>query len=75
VSTASATNDLAGAVAASLLRPEGRARSRVYRAGDALFTRVAAALRVEAQGAGEAARAVIIGELTKRVLAQEGGTG
>jgi Fic family protein len=75
VSTASATNDLAGAVAAGLLRPEGRARSRVYRAGAALYPRVAAALRVEVEGAGEAARAVIIGEVTKRVLAQEGGTG
>ncbi len=75
VSTASATNDLAGATAAGLLRAEGRARSRVYRAGDALNASVAAVLRVPVQEAGEAARAAIIGELTKRVLAQSEGAG
>jgi len=37
VSPATATNDLAAAVAAGLLRPQGRARSRTYRAADGLY--------------------------------------
>jgi len=69
VSPATATNDLAGAVAAGLLRPEGRARSRTYRAGDELYRRVGAALGVPVEGQGEPARAVIVGELTRRAAA------
>ena len=67
VSPATATNDLAAAVAAGLLRPEGRARSRRYQAGDGLYPRIGAALGVRVDGSGDAARAIIIGELTKRV--------
>jgi len=69
VSPATATNDLAGAVAAGLLRPEGRARSRTYCAGAELYRRVGAALGVPVEGQGEPARAVIVGELTRRAVA------
>jgi len=69
VSPATATNDLAGAVAAGLLRPEGRARSRTYLAGDELYRRIGAALGVPVEGQGEPARAVIVGELTRRAVA------
>ena len=66
VSAATATNDFAAAVAAGLLRPEGRARSRIYRAGEGLYRQVGAALGVPVNESGDAARAIIIGELTKR---------
>ncbi len=68
VSSATATNDLAAAVAAGLLRPEGRARSRIYRAGQGLYSRIGAALGVRVDESGDAARAIIIGEVTKRVM-------
>ena len=48
---------------AGLLRPEGRARSRTYRAGDALYSRVATALGLRVETSGDAGRAIIIGEL------------
>jgi Fic family protein len=67
VSPATATNDLAAAVAAGLLRPEGKARSRRYQAGEGLYPRIGSALGVKVNDAGEPARAIIIGELTKRV--------
>ena len=67
VSSATATNDLAAAVAAGFLRPEGRARSRIYRAGEGLYPRIGAALGVQVAESGDPARAIIIGELTKRV--------
>jgi hypothetical protein len=70
VSPATATNDLAAAVAAGLLRPEGRARSRTYRAGDGLHLRIGDALGVPLDAPGDASRAVIIGELTRRVAAE-----
>jgi Fic family protein len=70
VSPATATNDLAAAVAAGLLRPEGRARSRRYQAGERLYPRIGAALGVAIEESGAAARAVIIGELTKRVASE-----
>ena len=70
VSPATATNDLAAAVAAGLLRPEGRARSRRYRAGERLYPQIGAALRVPIDEPGDAARAIIIGELTKRVASE-----
>jgi len=73
VSPATATNDLAAAVAAGLLRPEGRARSRTYRAGYELHLRVAAALGIRVDESGEASRAIIIGELTRRAAAGGGG--
>lgn len=69
VSTATVTNDLAAAVASGLLRSEGRARSRRYQAGTNLYPRIAAALGVRVEAAGDMARAIIIGELTKRVVA------
>jgi len=70
VSPATATNDLAGAVAAGLLCPEGRARSRTYRAGAELHRRIGAALAVPVEGQGDPARAAIVGELTRRALAE-----
>jgi Fic family protein len=66
VSPATATNDLAGAVAAGFLRPQGKARSRRYRAGAGLYSRIGAALKVRVDEAGDASRAIIIGELTRR---------
>ena len=70
VSPATATNDLATAVAAGLLRPEGRARSRRYQAGDGLYPRIGAALGVQVNESGAPARAIITGELTKRVASE-----
>jgi Fic family protein len=67
VSPATATNDLAAAVAAGLLKPEGQARSRRYGAGDTLHARIGAALGVRVDGTGDAARSVIVGELSQRV--------
>jgi Fic family protein len=67
VSPATATNDLAAAVAAGLLRPEGKGRSRRYVTGAGLHARLGAALGVSVGDAGESARATIIGELTRRV--------
>lgn len=75
VSPATATNDLGGAVAAGLLRPEGRARSRRYRAGDGLYQRIGSALGVHTDESDEAARAIIIGELTKRVASERSEVG
>ncbi len=69
VSPATATNDLAAAVAAGLLRPEGWARSRTYLAGDELYRRIGATLGVHVEGRGDPARAVIVGELTRRAAA------
>ena len=67
VSVATATKDLAAVVAAGLLRPVGRARSRTYHAGTGLYARIGAALGVPANESSEAARGTIIGELTRRV--------
>lgn len=73
VSPATATNDLAGAVAAGLLRPEGKGRSRRYQAGDGLYPKIGAALGVHVHEPGEMGKAIIIGELSKRVAS--GGRG
>src|SRR5437016_459937 len=70
VSPATASNDLAAAVAAGFLRPEGKARSRRHQAGDGLYPRIGAALGVRAGESGDPARAIIIGELTKRVATE-----
>jgi len=70
VSPATATNDLAAAVAAGLLRPEGRARSRTYHAGAELHRRIGAALGVPVEEQGPPARAAIVGELTRRAVAE-----
>ena len=67
VSVATATKDLAALVAAGLLRPVGRARSRTYHAGTGLYARIGASLGVPVNESGEAARGTIIGELTRRV--------
>jgi Fic family protein len=67
VSPATATNDLAAAVAAGLLRPEGQARSRRYGAGETLHARIGAALGVQVDAPGDAARSIIIAELSRRV--------
>ncbi|HET8577141.1 MAG TPA: hypothetical protein VFO18_08590 [Methylomirabilota bacterium] len=67
VSVATATTDLAAAVAAGLLRTIGRARSRTDHAGAALYARIGAALGVPVNESGDPARGTIIGELTKRV--------
>jgi len=75
VSPATATNDLAAAVAAGLLRSEGRARSRRYRAGDGLYQRIGSALGLKVDESGEPARAIIIGELTKRVASERAEAG
>ena len=70
VSVATATKDLAGAVAAGLLRPVGKARSRSYHAGKGLYARIGAALGVPVHESGDSARGTIIGELTKRVASE-----
>lgn len=70
VSVATATKDLAVAVASGLLRPVGRARSRTYQAGEALYARIGTALGVPVTESGEPARGTIIGELTKRVASE-----
>ena len=67
VSVATATKDLAAVVAAGLLRPIGRARSRTYHAGTGLYARIGAALGIPVNESSEAARGTIIGELTRRV--------
>jgi Fic family protein len=67
VSPATATTDLAAAVAAGLLRPQGKARSRRYLAGNSLYQRIGMGLGVPVDAPGEPGRAIIIGELTKRV--------
>lgn len=67
VSPATATNDLGAAVAAGFLRPVGRARSRRYEAGDDLYRRIGSALGLKVDESGDAARAIIIGQLTRRV--------
>lgn len=73
VSIATATKDLAAAVAAGFLRPSGRARSRIYHAGGNLYARLAASLAVALADSGDAARATLIGEITKRVAAERSG--
>lgn len=72
VSTATATNDLAAAVAAGLLRPEGDGRSRRYLAGPRLYSAIAQVLGLGARGEldPELGRAWIIGELTTRASAE-----
>lgn len=70
VSVATATNDLAAAVAAGLLRPVGRARSRSYHAGGSLYARIGSTVGVPVNESGEPARGLIIGELTKRVASE-----
>lgn len=67
---ATATKDLAAAVAAGLLRPVGRARSRTYDAGETLYARIGATLGVPVNESGDPARGTTIGELKKRVASE-----
>jgi hypothetical protein len=71
VSTATATNDLAAAVAAGLLRPVGRGRSRKYVAGPRLYSSLASILGLDERRGIDAAegRSWIVGEMTKRASA------
>lgn len=67
VSVASATNDLAGSVAARVLRPEGQGRARRYLAGSELFARVGEVLGIDDVPEDEAsARQMIVRVLTER---------
>jgi Fic family protein len=75
VSVATATKDLAAAVAAGLLRPVGRARSREYHAAAGLHARLGAALNVPLEASGEPARRALLGELARRVAAGEAPAG
>ena len=72
VSAATATNDLAAAVAAGLLRPVGRGRSRKYEAGPRLYSSLASVLGLGERRAIDAAqgRAWIVGAMTKRASAE-----
>jgi hypothetical protein len=74
VSTATATNDLAAAVAAGLLRATGSGRSRSYAAGEALYPRVGSALGIDVGESGEDRRKVIVAELSRSVAAAERGS-
>lgn len=67
ISTATATNDLAAAVAAGLLRPEGRGRSRRYVAGHALGPLIGARVGIDVAESDDIARELIVTELTRRV--------
>lgn len=68
VSRATATNDFAGAVAASLLDPRGAGRTRRYIAGSALYERAAVLLGID--GIEHDPRARIVAVLS-RELAQD----
>jgi Fic family protein len=69
ISAATATNDLAAAVAAGMLRPVGQGRSRRYVAADELMPLIGSRIGVTVDGSDDAARAVIVAELTKRTIA------
>jgi Fic family protein len=75
VSPATATNDLAAAVAAGLLRPTGKGRSRAYVAGERLNGLIANALDIDIGEAAEHGRQAIVAELTRRVIASGEGAG
>lgn len=66
VSRATATNDLAAAVAAGLLEPRGAGRTRRYAAGPALYERAAALLGVE--GVEHDPRARIVAVLSRELV-------
>ncbi|MGI8425932.1 MAG: Fic family protein [Actinomycetota bacterium] len=68
VSPATATNDLALASAVGFLRAKGRARARVYLAGDKLYESVAAALGLNTGLDAQALKASIIESLTSREI-------
>lgn len=71
ISAATATTDLAAAVAAGLLHPEGKGRARRYLPGPRLYSAIAQGLGLpdREQLDSDAGRARIVGELTKRATA------
>jgi hypothetical protein len=74
VSPATAAIDLGAAVAAGTSARGGARAIAAVPAGDALHARIGAALGVSAgDAAGDPARAAIIGELTRRVVAERSG--
>jgi Fic family protein len=73
VSPATTTSDLAAAVSSGLLVARGQRRGRRYVAGDRLFELVASAVSVEISGPQDVARAVIVSELSRRLLLPDGG--
>jgi Fic family protein len=66
VSPATATNDLATAVASGLLRAVGQRRGRRYLPGEKLYDSVARALRIEID-TPDSAKDRIVGELSRRL--------
>lgn len=68
VSPATATSDLAAAVSSGLLVPRGQRRGRRYAAGDRLLELVASFVFVEISGPHDVARAVIVSELSRRLV-------
>lgn len=67
VSPASARIDLAGAAHAGLLRPDGQRRYRRYLPGGGLHAAVATELGIDSPHHPEAARDLILAELTRRI--------
>ncbi len=67
VSPATATNDLAGAVSAQLLHPEGERRGRRYMPTDHLYFLTGGALFIEVSGPPAAARDHVVAELGRRL--------
>jgi Fic family protein len=69
ISAATATNDLATAVAAGMLRPVGQGRSRRYVAGEQLMPLIGSRIGVTVDGSDDVARDLIVAELAKRAIA------
>jgi Fic family protein len=67
VSPATATKDLAAAVSANLLKPEGRRRGRRYLSTENLYEAVGGALYLEVSGPPDTARDRIVAELSRRL--------
>lgn len=67
VSPATATNDLAAAVASGLLRAKGERRGRRYLPGERLYPAVAQILSIPHVGADETARDMIVSEIARRL--------
>lgn len=68
VSRQTATNDLAAATAARLLKPLGERRSRRYAAGDELLPAVGEVLRVPIEAPDERARWEIVARLAQQLI-------
>lgn len=74
VSPATATNDLAGAVAAGLLLPKGERRGRRYLAGDGLYGQVSGALFIDLHDTPDP-RDLIVSELGRRLTLSDQASG